>query len=104
MKLVKSVSLGKVKFLKLVFIFFISSLVTVFINDGVCAQDEVTLPTHLTYEGDVKNVMEEVKNTNGGYYQKLEIEILDKDLRGKVLNVLQKPLFHKSIERAIRLY
>ncbi len=87
MKLVKSVSLGKVKFLKLVFIFFISSLVTVFINDGVCAQDEVTLPTHLTYEGDVKNVMEEVKNTNGGYYQKLEIEILDKDLRGKVLNV-----------------
>jgi uncharacterized membrane protein len=87
MKLVKIVSLGKAKFLKLVFILFIFSLVSVFINNEVYAQDEVNLSTHLTYEGEIKNVIEEVKNPNGGYYQKLEIEILDKDLRGKVLNV-----------------
>jgi uncharacterized membrane protein len=83
-----SVSLRKKeKFLKPVFFLSLFFLVIFFGAGSTYAQDEVNSPSHLTYEGEIKNVVEEVKNPNGGYYQKLEIEILDKDLRGKVLNV-----------------
>jgi len=53
----------------------------------VFAQEMDTPPAQKTYEGVVKNVLEESKNTSGGYYQKLEVEITDKDLKGNILNV-----------------
>jgi uncharacterized membrane protein len=40
-----------------------------------------------TYEGVVKEVIEENKNDNGGYFQKLKVEILNHDLLGKTLEV-----------------
>jgi len=87
-KLVRSISIRKkAKHLRPTLFLFLFFLSIVSITDRVYAQNDVNLPTTLTYEGEVKNVVEEVKNNNGGYYQKLEIEILDRDLRGKVLDV-----------------
>lgn len=53
----------------------------------VFAQEQNTFDAQKTYEGIVKNVIEESKNNTGGYYQQLEIEITNHDLIGKTLNV-----------------
>ncbi|NMB91227.1 YibE/F family protein [candidate division WWE3 bacterium] len=53
----------------------------------VSAQEMDASPVQKTYEGVIKSVLEENKNTSGGYYQKLEVEIADKDQKGKILNV-----------------
>ncbi|MFZ2664265.1 MAG: YibE/F family protein [Patescibacteria group bacterium] len=64
----------------LLFIVFLGSKIT-------RAQEMGSLYVQKTYEGVVKNIAEESKNSNGGYYQKLQVEITDKDLKGKVLIV-----------------
>ena len=71
--------------LKLSLIFILTLLFLV--PDKVFAQEMGTPPVQKTYEGVVKNVLEENRNTSGGYYQKLEVEITDKDLKGNILNV-----------------
>lgn len=55
--------------------------------NGTNAQEQGSPNVQKTYEGVVKKVLEESKNNTGGYYQKLEVEILNHDLAGKTLNV-----------------
>lgn len=51
------------------------------------AEDKNSIPEEKSYEGKVMKVLEEDKNVNGGYYQKLEIEVLNEDLRGSFYTV-----------------
>jgi len=51
------------------------------------AQENTSINVQTTYEGRVRSVIEEHLNTHGGYYQKLEIEILNNELQGKIFTV-----------------
>ncbi|KKS02722.1 MAG: hypothetical protein UU64_C0011G0045 [candidate division WWE3 bacterium GW2011_GWF2_41_45] len=66
-----------------VFVLFLLFLVP----EKISAQNVDNPPSQKTYEGIVKSVIEETKNTSGGYYQKLEVEIIDKDQKGNILNI-----------------
>lgn len=58
-----------------------------FVFGDVFAQDVGAPPIQKTYEGVVKNILEESKNNSGGYYQKLEVLISNNDLKDKTLTV-----------------
>lgn len=57
------------------------------LGSNVSAQDSENLSIQLTYEGEVQSVIEETKNISGGYYQKLQVKIIDKDLKGEIITV-----------------
>ncbi len=71
--------------LKILLIFYI--FLTFLVTENTFAQEIDVSSVQKTYEGVVRRVIEESKNTSGGYYQELEVEIIDKDQNGKILNV-----------------
>lgn len=62
-------------------------VILLFTRQVVLAQENSTQPVQLSYTGVVSTVVEENRTQTDGWYQKLEISIMDKDLKGQVFIV-----------------